>query len=124
MKTSARARMPRSVLSCQPELAPLRAVREPLVIDAHQVQDGGIEIVDVHRVLDDVVAELVGLAVDEPRLHAAAREPHAEVAAVVIAPEVGLQRSLCERRPAELGAEDDERVVEQSALLQVAHQRR
>ena len=48
----------------------------------------GIEIVDVHRVLDDVVTELVGLAVDEPRFHAAAREPHAEVATVVIAPKL------------------------------------
>ena len=37
--------------------------RELLVVDAQQVQQRRLEVVDVHRVADDVVAELVGLAV-------------------------------------------------------------
>ena len=40
------------------------AVGEPLVVDAEQVQDRGLQIVDVDGVLDDVVAEVVGAAVD------------------------------------------------------------
>jgi len=46
------------------------AVGEPLVVEAEQVQHGGVEVADVHRVFDDVVGEIVGLAVDlaGPRL--------------------------------------------------------
>ena len=61
----------------QPLVEPLVLVGEPLVVEAQQVQDGGVEVADVHRVLDDVVAEIVGLAVDRPALDAAAGHPHA-----------------------------------------------
>ena len=36
---------------------------EPLVIDAEQMQQRGLEVVHVHAVTNDVVAEVVGLAV-------------------------------------------------------------
>ena len=42
-------------------------VGEPLVVEAQQVQDRGVEIVDMDRVFDDVVGEIVGLAVDRAR---------------------------------------------------------
>ncbi len=48
----------------QAEVAPLEAVGEPRVVDAEQVEDRGVEVVDVDRVLDDVPAEVVGLADD------------------------------------------------------------
>ena len=47
----------------QPELPALVLERQPLVVDAHQVQDGGVQVVDVHRVFSDVVAERIGLSV-------------------------------------------------------------
>ena len=47
----------------QPEVAALVAVGEPLVVDAQQVQHRGVQVVDVHDVVDGVVAELVGRAV-------------------------------------------------------------
>ncbi len=40
------------------------------MIDAQAVEDGGVQVVNVHRVGDDVVAEVVGLTVDHPRLDA------------------------------------------------------
>jgi hypothetical protein len=60
---------------------PLRAVvieRQPLVVDAGQVQDRGVEVVDVGEVLDRAVAELVGRAVAGRPLHAGAGEPGGE----------------------------------------------
>ena len=48
----------------QPLVEALVAVGEPLVVEAQQVQHGGVEVADVDGVLDDVVGELVGLAVD------------------------------------------------------------
>src|SRR5262249_62422266 len=43
---------------------PLVAEAEPAVVEAEQVQHAGVEVANVHRILDDVVAEVVGLAVD------------------------------------------------------------
>jgi len=58
---------------------------EPLIVDAQAVHDGGVEFVDVDRILDNVVAEVIGFAVDDAALDAAAGHPHTEVSRVVIA---------------------------------------
>ena len=47
----------------QPIAAALVLEDEPLVIDAEQIQQRGLEVVHVHAVANDVVAEVVGLAV-------------------------------------------------------------
>ena len=84
-----------------------------------------LKIVDVHRVLHDVVAELVGLAMGVTRLDAAAGHPPREAAAVMVAAdERVVDLPLRERRAAELAAEHHQRVVEQPALLQIHDQRR
>ena len=51
----------------QPEMAALELVGQLLVVDAQAVQDRGVQVVDVDRVVDDVVAEVVGLAVGDAR---------------------------------------------------------
>ena len=74
--------------------------------------------------LDDVVAEVVGLADGHARLDAAAGQPHRERARMVVAAqEVRAVARLVHRRAPELAAPDDQRVVEQAALLQVGEQR-
>ena len=72
------------------------------------------------RVLDGVEAELVGLAEGDARLDAAAGQPHGEGVGVMVAAVVA---ALDHRRAAELAAPDDQRVVEQAALLEVLDQR-
>jgi hypothetical protein len=47
----------------QPEIASCVAVPQPLVVEAEQVQDGGVEIVDVEGVFRGVHAEFIGGAV-------------------------------------------------------------
>ena len=47
----------------QPVVAALEAVGQPFVVEAEEVQDGRLQVVDVDCVLGDVEAELVGLAV-------------------------------------------------------------
>ena len=44
----------------QPEVAALEAEGQAGVVEAQQVQDRRLQVVDVDRVLDDVVADLVG----------------------------------------------------------------
>ena len=54
------------------------AVGELLVVESEQVQDGGVKVVDVNRLVDGAKAELVRRPVDEAALDAAAGEPHRE----------------------------------------------
>src|SRR5262249_30221172 len=67
------------------EVAALEAVGQSRVIEAEQVQDRGVVVVDMHRILDDVPAQLVGPADDLAALDAAAGHPEAEGEGVVVA---------------------------------------
>ena len=86
------------------------------MVEAEGVEQRGVEVVDVHGVLRDVEAEVVGRAVDVPAFQAAAGEPHREAAVVVVAAVVA---ALHHRGAAELAAPDDERIVEEAALFEV-----
>src|SRR4051794_20558779 len=66
-------------------LPALVAEGEFLVVDAEEVQERRLVIVDVDRILGDVPSEVVGLAKDVPRFDAAARHPEGEGPAEVIA---------------------------------------
>src|SRR5258708_3735143 len=95
----------------------LELVGEAFVVDAHAVEDGGVQVVDVDGVFDGVVGEVVGFAVDVAGLDAAAGEPGAEVSGVMVAAVVFVgEFSLGIDGAAELTAPDDERFVEQAVL--------
>src|SRR6266542_4519252 len=94
---------------------------KPRVVQAEQVQQRGVQVVDMHWIGHHVETKIVGLPVDVARLHAAAGQPEAITAVVVVAAVVA---ALHHRRPAELAAPDNERIVQQPARLQLGHQRR
>src|SRR5205823_11911575 len=75
------------------------------------------------RTLDDARSFLVGLADDLAGLDAAAEQHRAPGPGIVIAAGLGPVR-VDLRSAAELAHPEDERAVEQTALLQVADQRR
>ena len=81
------------------------------------MQDRGVDVGDVVPILDGVEADLVGGAVDDAALDAAAGQPGAEALRMVVA-----AVALGARRAAELGAPDDDRLVEHPALLEVLQQ--
>ena len=98
---------------------PWKRYGRAVVVDAAQVQHGGVQVVDVDilAVFQVAVAQFVGAAVGEPALDAAAGHPDGEAVDVMIAAD-----ALAHRRAAEFAAPDDQRVVEQAALLEVVHQ--
>src|SRR5215471_9580106 len=84
-----------------------------------------LQVEDADRLRDDVVAVIVGLADRYALLDASAGDPHREIARVMIAPVIGLgQLALAIDRAPEFPAPDDQRVVEQAALLQILNERR
>src|SRR5262249_29770364 len=58
---------------------------QAFVVEAEQVQHGGVEVANVDRVFRDVVREVAGLAVNRARLDAAAGHPHGEAARMMVA---------------------------------------
>src|SRR5262245_49197653 len=62
----------------QPEVPAGVAEGKPLVVQAHEVQECGVQVVDVDAAVFGVGAELVSDAVEVPALHPAARQPHGE----------------------------------------------
>ena len=77
----------------QAEGAALERVGEVLVVEAEQVQDGGLQVVNVNAPADAGVADLIGLAVCHSGFDAAAGQPHRKDIAVMIAPDVGVVKA-------------------------------
>ena len=67
------------------EVAAGVAVGELFVIDAEQVEDGGVEVVDVHSIFNGVESDFVSGADDLSALDASAGHPHGEAGGVVVA---------------------------------------
>ena len=72
------------------EVAAGVAVGEAFVVEAQQVEHGGVQVVDAHGVLDRAEPELVGGAMSHAAPDAATRQPDAEAVVVVVAAELGL----------------------------------
>ena len=85
---------------------------EAVVGDAHAVEDRRVEVVQVDGVFDDVVAEVVGLAVGGAAFHAAAGHEHREAFRVVVAAVVvGGELALRINGATKFAAPDDERRI-------------
>src|SRR5262249_53716927 len=99
-------------------VAAVQVIVDLLVVEAEQVQDGGVQVGDQDAVLDGVIAQLVGRAVGLAALDATTGQPEAEALLVMIA----AVAALANGRPAELPPPSHQRRGEQPALLQVLEQ--
>ena len=63
----------------------LVAIGKPFVVDAQALQHRSVEVVDVHRIADAVIAEIIGLAVNVTLPNSATGHPHGEAAAMMVA---------------------------------------
>lgn len=90
------------------------------MIKTELMQHGRVQIANVHRVFGDIVGEIVRLAVGDTGFYAAARQPHAEAAGVVISTVVlGFQGALRVDGAAEFSAPNDEGVIQHAAAFEV-----
>ena len=108
------------------EIAPLVAPRELLVIKTEEVQDGGVEVVEVDLSGDRTEAECIGLAVHEAAFDSAAGHPGAEALGLVFATVLfdrrGAAEILAPWGATELAAPDHEGVLQQTTRFQIADQ--
>src|SRR5262245_13278897 len=107
----------------QPEFAPLEFISQPGVVDAHQMQDSRVQVVNADRIYDRVVTYLVSFAYGHAGCDASAGEPDGECSWMVVAPQqLRSAARFVHRSASELAAPDDERVFEQIALFQFGQQ--
>ena len=57
----------------KPVVTPLIAIGKAFMVDPHKVLNGRVKVVNVNWVLGYVIAPIIGLAVGDTTLHAAAR---------------------------------------------------
>ena len=57
---------------------------EAIVIDAQLVQDGRVDVAHMNRIFYDIVAEVIGLAVNYTFLDSATCHPHGETTRMMI----------------------------------------
>ena len=70
----------------QAEVAAGMAEGEFFVVEAQQVKNRGVEIVDVDFLFGGGKTEFIGSAMDVSSFHTAAGHPHCEAVIVVVAP--------------------------------------
>ena len=109
----------------QSKVHPLNVESQFLVVDAQKMKDGGIEIPYVDGILGDVVAEVIGFAMDHASLDPAAGQPEGETAGMVVSPVGGAgQFALAIDRATEFAAPNHQGVLEQTLLLKVLDESR
>ena len=99
-------------------------VGEMFVVHSEEMEQGGVEVVDMDLAIDGTVAELVGRPVSGAAVHASAGHPHG-VAVVVVLSTGGLAGTIVllgVGRAAEFASPEDERVFEQTAGLEIGEQ--
>ena len=94
---------------------------EAFVVDAKELENGGLEVVDVDRVFGDVEAEVVGLAEGDAGLDAAAGHPHGEGLGVVVATVAAFEggTGFYHGSASKFSAPDDQSVFEHAAFLEI-----
>ena len=88
------------------------------MVDTHQTKDSCVQIVDVHTAIDRGHAEFVGTAVTIALSDSGSGHEHRIAGDIVIA----AIRALCGGQASELGAEEDQGVFKQTALLEIREQ--
>ncbi|MEQ9210850.1 MAG: hypothetical protein RLN96_13630, partial [Pseudomonadales bacterium] len=88
---------------CQAVSSALMLKCESFVVYTQQVQQRSLEIMHVHAILRNVVAEVISFSVDSARFDASPGHPHRETPGVMISAVVSLgQCALGKTGPSEL----------------------
>ena len=103
---------------CQPKVTSRILERQPLMVQAQQVQDRGMQIVHVDFVGDGFESQFVGGPVCDAAFEAASGQPGGKTLGVMITA-IG---ALGKRCASELTAPPNQSVVEQATLFQVSQQ--
>src|SRR5262249_24183197 len=107
----------------EPIIPALEAIGEFLVVQAHEMKNGRLEIVNVDTVFDGVIAEVIRCSVSNAGLDAAAGHPNGEGVLVMVPAKPFRSVALfVHRRSAEFPSPNNKSAVQQTATLQISNQ--
>ncbi len=87
------------------------------MIDSHATHDHGVDVMDMHGILDNIETEFVRDTVGDASFHSATGEPHRVAASVMVAAVVGgAELALAVDSSTELTSPNDQGLVQEAAL--------
>src|SRR5437763_4157532 len=94
------------------------------MVQAQQMQNRGMQVIYVHRLLDRLKSEIVSCAMGDTPLHAAPGEQSSVTGHIMIATVTHALQSavLDHRRPAKFTADNEQRVLEKAARFEIVQQ--
>ena len=104
----------------QPIIPPLELVGQFEVVDSKQVEQRGVQVVDVNLIFRHVIADVVCRPECLTCSQATSGHPHRKGFDVMVAANQVAGFTL--RRPSKFAPPDHDRLVEQASTLQVRHQ--
>src|SRR3954470_18625621 len=105
----------------EPEVPALKAISELLMIETEEVQDGGVQVVNMDLPLHHSESELIGFAENHTGLHATAGKPHGIGIDMMVTSD--RLAHFAHGRAAELTAPDHQRILQKSATLEIEDER-
>lgn len=99
------------------EVSPLELIGEAGVVEAQEMQQGGVQVVDVDGIFSNIETEFVARAIGKAALNTAPSHPERKSVGMMVS---AIVAPLHHRGSAELPAPDDDRVIEQPALFEIA----
>ena len=69
---------------CQPKITSLISVSRLLMVETHQMENGGMQIMNMNLVLDSVVTIFVGPAVADARRYSATSQEHGVAVGIMV----------------------------------------
>ena len=93
----------------QPIISSLEAIGQSRVVEAQEMKNRRVQVMNVDRVLDRIETEIVTLAVHEPPLKTTTRHPNTERSVVVVSAVVA---SLDHRCPSKFTPPNHQGVLE------------
>lgn len=103
------------------EVAAGIAISEFFVIESEQVENSGLQIVDMNGIVDHVEAEIVGLTVNVALFETSAGEPHGKGLRMMIASQASAEGGVGfdHGSTAKLPSPEDESIVEQTSTFKI-----
>lgn len=98
----------------------LKTIGQSLVIQSQPMENGGVKVMNVNLVRDDMKTKIIGVTKCDAWLDTSSRHVDAKCLRVVIAPVATV--ALDHWCPAEFTTPNDQCVIEQPAVLQITNQ--
>ena len=107
---------------CEAEMPSLKLEGELLMVNSEQMQNRGLEIVDVDFVVNGIKADIIGGSVGDTGFNASSSHPSGKGVGVMVTTPcfAVLHVALEERSTTEFATPDDEGFIEHTALLKIA----